>query len=892
MNIKAYSALSLSIAFVLSSGPVLAQNPSPPACDEPSTEPTEACSIGTDVSPEGERTSVSKAWWIGGLALLGAGAAGGGGGSDGGGPGPGPGPGGGSSQGGSYPSNSVMVSGDQQAHWTQHVHTQITGDNVRNEGTLTIDAGTLTVHGQGDLRNNGMIALATGTVLSIEGEGEINSYGSMAINGRLNLIGDGSLDNHGTLTAQNATFTLTGEGDIENAGTMVLQNSMVALSGDSEFDNGAERTHVSQLRLDGSRFTLTDTAEFENSGNIEALNLKMGDTLIDIRSQRLRDIDTIEAFDNYGNLSMATDARVLSLVAESHASLGINRNHGRISSNARGQAMIHAEGQHATFINQGTLTITGDNAIAMSAARGATLINDGVINLGIAGDVNGVGMVAMQSDGSAVLNNRVGGVININAGNSHAFKVTGTGTGRIINNGQVNISGVGSGLYFDTTTAANSSGGPDLGYRVPRGTIVGYTVGTNVDGSAGQMMLADGGYIAEVDVDTGFTRGTSASSVLLEDVFVGARGGENNIRSKTVVWEAQAQRDERGNVDVTMTRNNYADLVKDSLGQFATALDQGYTNNEVFHSLELENVAQLESAMKQLSGEGLTQGAQRAASSGQSFWSALDAQGGRPGLSVFGFTPGTRQGWSPQGQGGAMSLVTPRHSGSTDVRLGIMSDSHFAHSNVAGDSLRSNYLGMGWTRNMGGLQLRNAVSNEWHTLDTTRGISYGQTNRLARSQRQVARNVLSSTLSRDWNSGNLQLRPRVATQAYRHGEGAFKETGAGNFNLAVGSVTAFGMNLETGLAWQWSLNPRWGFSGDASLSKPLAHSGNHRSARLEGADQVEFPLPALRPDGLDHSFHLGVDYRQHAMRMNFGMRSQRTFGERADQVDLSLAFVF
>jgi hypothetical protein len=217
---------------------------------------------------------------------------------------------------------------------------------------------------------------------------------------------------------------------------------------------------------------------------------------------------------------------------------------------------------------------------------------------------------------------------------------------------------------------------------------------------------------------------------------------------------------------------------------------------------------------------------------------------------------------------------------------------HSANGDVVGDSLRSNYLGMGWTGNIGGLQLRNAVSNEWHTLETTRGIGYGETNRLARSQRQVTRHLLSSTLSRDWGSGNLQLRPRVATSAYRHGEGAFKETSAGAFNLSVGSVAAFGMNLETGLGWHWSLNPRWSFSGDAAITRPLAHSGNHRSARLEGADQVEFQLPALRPDGLDHSFHLGVDYQQHAMRMNFGMRSQRTFGERADQIDLSLAFSF
>ncbi|REN11530.1 hypothetical protein DSI35_09740, partial [Mycobacterium tuberculosis] len=102
----------------------------------------------------------------------------------------------------------------------------------------------------------------------------------------------------------------------------------------------------------------------------------------------------IESFNNRGSVEMMADARVLTLIADSHASAGINRSGGLVSSHARGQSALHAEGRHATLLNQGTINVTGDNAVAMSGARGATLINDGIINLGVAGATNGRNMIA------------------------------------------------------------------------------------------------------------------------------------------------------------------------------------------------------------------------------------------------------------------------------------------------------------------------------------------------------------------------------------------------------------------------------------------------------------------------------------------------------------------
>ncbi|WP_368565711.1 hypothetical protein [Pseudoxanthomonas sp. UTMC 1351] len=869
--------------------------------------PRHASCKRVDEKPEfAKQSGTNRVWWLAGIGLAGAALAGGGGGggSDSGGGGGGDGGGGGNpinpnpgTEGGNYGNGGVLVAAGQQAHWQQNTNTQVTGDNARNDGQLSIDAGTLTIHRDGDLRNNGTLAIGRAATLAIQNDGELENRGTLTLNGRLNMSGDGSLDNYHTMTADGATISLSGESDIENNGTMRLRGSTVSLSGDSDFDNSTGRGARGQLHLDGTTFVLREMAEFENHGDVEAINLRSGASLFDISTQRIAGKnERIEAFDNYGSIRMDSDARVLTLVADSHDSVGINRVGGHISSNAHGQAMVHAQGQRATFVNQGTLTVTGDNAIAMSGRNGATLINEGTINLGTAGGANGTGLVAMQSDGSATLNNRVGAVINIHADNSHAFKVTGTGNGRIINNGLVNVYGSGSGVYADAGSAAAERPGPDVPYQISRPDyrVSGYTVGTNADGSAGRMVLSGGGQLVDVDVDTGFTRGTADSVVHLDDVFVGATGGEDNIRSHTVVWSAQAQRDDSGNVDITMSRNDYADLVASDLSGFAQGLDQAYTNSAIFHSLELGSVGDLEQAVSQLSGQALAVGTQRALAGGQAFWTAMDAQRPANGLSVVAYAPGLRQGWGPQGQGSAMSLVTPLRNGlgATDIQMGVLHASNEGSLHASGDSLRSNYFGAGWTRQLGSFEWRQGVSSEWHTLESTRNLAYGNVRQRARSERDVSRSAFSSTLSRGWNLGALQLSPRLMASAYRQSEGSFNETGSGEFNLSAGAVTAQGLNMETGMGWRWSVAPGLQLAGDFALVKPLAYSASVRTGSLEGIDQFDFQLPGMRPDGLDHRMQLGLDYRRGAAHMNLGLQSHRVFGESDKRMEMSLAYPF
>jgi len=830
----------------------------------------------------------ASGWLLGGLALAaGAAAAGGGGGGgsgDGGGGGAAPG-----SEGGQYSGNQQLTAAGTDIHWDRSVETRVVG-TARNEGSLQISAGTLAVRNDGQLRNSGTLRIGQAARLLLDNDGELGNHGHLDLHGQLQLLRDGSLENHGTLLAQGASIRIDGDSELENLGRMELRDTVVTLSGESEFDNG-ERRRNALLVVDGGGFVLGGMAEFDNHGTVTASGRFNQGALVHAVTARVgNDRDTIEAFDNHGQLTLAGDARVLTLVADSHASTGINHRGAQITSNARNHAALHAEGSHATLLNQGTLTVTGDGAVAMSGARGATLINDGVINLGVAGGSNGQHLVAMQSDGSATLNNRRGGVINIHADNSHAFRMGAGGGGRLINNGQVNVHGNGSGVHADLATQGADRPAPDLGWQAPRG-IVGYTVGTNADGSAGQMVLHAGGELSDVDVDTGFTRGTDASQVRLQGVFVGADGGEQNIRSATVVWQAQAERDAAGTVDVVMTRNDYRDLADAGTQGVASALEAGYGNNALYHSLEVASAAEFNRALQQLSGAGLAMAGLRLGANGDAFWSSLARATPARGYRMVAFGPGSARSAGVQGVGTGMQVAMPLGGGrQLQLSTGLLG-SDFS-SDGGQTRSHSRFAGIGMARPLGAFTLQYLLGNEWHQTDGQRQLHWGSTRRTAHSQRALSRTRLATTLSTELSAAGLGWQPRLGVSAYRAREGAFHEVGADALGLAVSAGTRRGMQLELGTALHGDLGNGWTLRGDAALSAALAHTASVRRATLHGAGEHDFAVPGLAPSGMDYRVTLGTDYRYRRAGLGGALIAERLLGMRDLQAQMQLSMAF
>lgn len=836
-----------------------------------------------------EEAGKGRAWLWGGLAALGLGAAAASGGGDNGGGSPGGGNGGGAApggqEGGHYGAGTALTLGGTQADWSRGVTTRISGD-ARNEGTLSLSAGTLHIGNDGELRNTGALVTRVGSTFRIDGEGELENRGSLQVDGALALEGDGGVDNYGRAEFGQAVVTLSGDASIDNYGQMTLSGGGWSLSGDADFDNGRNAT----LDVTDTRFQLRGRAEFENAGSITLRGSFAEAGWLDVvTSQYGADRDAINALDNRGRIDLRGTGSVLRLSADSHASHAVNRAGAYIQSDAPRTAMLHAEGAHATVLNQGTLTVTGDGAVAMQGARGATLLNDGVINLGTSTENTGRGLVAMKSDGSATLNNRRGGVINIHTADSFAFQMGSAGGGRLINNGIVNVYGPGSGINADAATVAANQPGADLGWQAPR-IVSNYTIGTNADGSAGRMVLHEGGYLQDVAVDTGFSRGTDASFVTLTDVITGAEGGAENVRSATITWKAHAHQNADGGIDVTLHRQDYRELAASEQADLAHALEKSYRNNALFHSLEVADQAQFQQALHQLSGAALSTQATQLASNGDALWAALAA------------LPATRTGMLSFG-GGSQSAAGVRGDGSAAqlaVALGGGHTLHLASAALKGDMAggsgqsrgHSRFAGVGLTQQWGNLQLRHQFGYERHDALGQRDLQWGSTRERATSQRQLQRTLLATTLSADVRHGDLHWQPRVKAQGFQLHDSAFSEIGAGDLGLRAAPGRSQGLRMELGSQFGYAANSNLRVRADFALIRSLWLRNDARQGWLHGAQEHGFALPGLRSTGLDYQASFGMDYRGQQFSLATQLLTQRLWGEHDVRAELQLAYRF
>ncbi|MEI2260095.1 hypothetical protein OHC51_03825 [Stenotrophomonas indicatrix] len=840
-----------------------------------------ACEEDSQHRCESEK-GISNLWW-GGLAVLGLGAAasGGGGGDDTGGVTQLPG-----QEGGSFGNNQALALAGSQVTWLQPVTTRIIG-RVRNEGELQMLAGTLYLTGQGELQNTGNLFASAGSILRIDGDADLDNRGSLRVEGALQLAAEGSLENFSRAEFDAARVNVGGEAEIDNSGNMQIRGGQWSFTQDSDLDNGRNAV----LEIQGATVTLRERAEVENDGRIIARGLVAGSAVFDaVTGSWGNERDAIDVLDNRGHIQIeGVHGSVLRLVADSHAGHAINRLGASIHSTARNSTLLDAAGRQATLLNQGTLTVTGDGAVAMRGARGATVINDGVINLGTAADNIGRGLVALQSDGSATLNNRHGGVINIHAGDSFAFQVAPGGSGRLINNGVVNVYGQGSGLHADAATAQADRPGSDIGWHAPRG-INGYTVGTNADGSAGRLALHNGGVLQDVAVDTGFTRGTDASSILLREVITGADGGEQNIRSSSVVWHAKAERDAQGNVDVMMQRRDYRDLAGAEQQQVAAALEGGYRNDELFHSLEVADQRTFQNALHQLSGASLVSSAMRLAGNTDAVWAQLAAQPAEHTRAV-AFGGGLANSFGVRGDGGALQVAVPLREGQV-VHLTTATLRGDLSAGAGQKRQHSHVAGMGLAKQWGALRWRQQLGHEWHRLQGQRQLGWGQTRETAHSQRRLGRTLLASTLTMDAVLGSVQWQPRIKAIAFDYREAAFREQHAAGFGLAVAAGRLQGMQLEVGSAFEHSLSSQWRLQADVAVSRAMALRERVRAAYLLGAQAQAFDLPGVQRSGLDHRLQLGVDYLRPALSLRGQLARERQWGQSDLRAELQVGYRF
>ncbi|WP_158783596.1 hypothetical protein [Pantoea sp. BAV 3049] len=500
--------------------------------------------------------------------------------------------------------------------------------NVDNDGSATYSR-PLTAAGW--LQNSGQLA-STSAVTSAE----INNTGTLNANSVTttdSLLNSGSitsakltsanLHNHGSITADALNVT----GNLVNYKEGAIAAGQI--NGTSNTNNLVNQGEITGKKDGAAVISGALVVYNEASGTIRNTGSAVdgsANSLINITYT----LDSLNLY-NRGELIASNGYNAISLAA-TNANNAIkwlyNTETGKISGDSPANPLISLTRGYG-FLNAGEINVTGDNAVAIGMGASnydVYAMNAGVINVGTkegkANGTNGTGLVGILAQGSGnIINNTLDGVINVWANDSVAFASTSTGTrAKIYNNGTVNLMcESGCGVFQDGVSEQQGRDGrfpspdstPTISIpKLPADSplrLSSYVIGTNSDGTAGTLSARSLVIDNDVTVDTGFASSTSAKAVTFSNVIqADSISGEQNIGSGSVVWKASASKNAQGNVDVTMSKNDYASVADASVRSVAVALDNGYTNNSLFSSLNLATSGELTRALKQISGSQAT----------------------------------------------------------------------------------------------------------------------------------------------------------------------------------------------------------------------------------------------------------------------------------------------
>ncbi|CAK7034019.1 MAG: hypothetical protein CITR_01454 [Citrobacter freundii] len=737
-----------------------------------------------------------------------------------------------------------------------------TGASLTVNGTLTINGGANALANYGTLDAN---AISTWHSLFNEAGGSITTD-------LLTLNGDVTFYNNGDFTGSIAGTSYQQE--IVNTGDMtVAEDGKSLVSGSFYFYNE-----------EGA--TLTNSGSAVEGGENTIINLtRANDSLTQVNS------GTITATNGYSAITTVNGSNSPKWIWNTETGVinGINPD-----------APLINLGRGYNFGNQGTINVQGDNAVAISGGTSSyviNLVNSGTINVGTEqgkeDGTNGTGLIGIKGNGNATtINNTADGVINVYADDSYAF---GGQTKAIINNGEINLlCDSGCDIYAPGTTGTlNDHNGtadiviPDAATAPTEGStptppadpnapqqLSNYIVGTNVDGSSGTLKANNLVIGDNVKVDTGFTSGTAETTVVVDNAFTGSNiQGADNITSTSVVWNAQGSQDSDGNVDVTMTKNAYADVATDgSVSDVAQALDAGYTNNELYTSLNVSTTAELNSALKQVSGSQAITAFREARVLSNRFTMLADAAPQiKDGLAFNVVAKGDPR--AELGNDTQYDMLALRQS--LDLTASQNLTLEYGIARLDGDGSKTagdNGLTGGYSQFFGlkhsmvfneGLAWKNSLRYDVHNLDSSRSVSYGDTNKVADSNARQQYLEFRSEGAKTFTMLNdtLKVTPYAGVK-FRHTlEGGYKERSAGDFNLSMNAGSETAVDSIVGMKFDYTGENGWSASATLEGGPNLSYSKSQRTASLQGAAGQSFGVDDdQKGGGINGLATVGVKY--------------------------------
>lgn len=564
----------------------------------------------------------------------------------------------------------------------------------------------------------------------------------------------------------------------------------------------------------------------------------------------------------------------------------INVVQGELSADLDYDAVIYvgSEGTSSgTFTNNGVITVDSlDNSetVVMQTSSG-TIVNGmtGVINLGSPDKTaaeNGTGMTAMKvtDDAGTAINQ---GTINIYSYDAYVFDRSGS-EATLINTGVVNVAP-------DVTNWTLVKGEEDSVVQDGRNTVSNYTIGTTADGAAGTMTVNNAD-IVDVSVDTGFTAGTDAKTETFQDVFVGEDiQGTENVKSDSVVWTADAEVDESGNVDVTMTKNGYQDVVKedDGLQDMAATLEENYTNNALYNSLNLGTAAEVDNAMRQLSGANATSAFKEARVLSQRFNMLADNAIVMPSGFAFNLVDkhdkraelGNDTRYDMMALSQSFMLNTNQKM---QIQYGIarLDGDGIDGRQKAGDNGLtggySQFFGLNHSLDLGdGLTLTNALRYDVHQLESNRSINYSGVNQTADSDNSQQYVEWRSQFSIGFTvAEGLSLTPGAGLKLRHTSNDSYSERGAGDFNLTMDASEETAVDALLGVKMKYTGADGWDVNALLEGGPNISYDQSAQTASLQGAGNSQFRVDSeQKGGGVNGVASLGVSYSGDVSHLSF-----------------------
>lgn len=340
-----------------------------------------------------------------------------------------------------------------------------------------------------------------------------------------------------------------------------------------------------------------------------------------------------------------------------------------------------------------------------------------------------------------------------------------------------------------------------------------------------------------------------------------------------MVWNAQGSQDADGNVDVTMTKNAYADVATDSsVSDVAQALDAGYTNNELYTSLNVGTTAELNSALKQVSDAQATTVFREARVLSNRFTMLADAAPQiKDGLAFNVVAKGDPR--AELGNDTQYDMLALRQT--LDLTASQNLTLEYGIARLDGDGSKTagdNGLTGGYSQFFGlkhsmafdeGLAWNNSLRYDVHNLDSSRSVAYGDVNKIADSDMRQQYLEFRSEGAKTFTmmSDTLKVTPYAGVKFRHTMEGGYKERSAGDFNLSMNSGNETAVDSIVGLKLDYAGKDGWSATATLEGGPNLSYSKSQRTASLQGAAGQSFGVDdGQKGGGINGLATIGVKY--------------------------------